>query len=173
MTSIVDRLRAYYQEHPSAARSLAPPAPRAVVEEAEATLGFTLPPLLRELYTTVGNGGFGPGAIGLAGGVADSSGLHLPELYLRYSAADPEAPEEVWPAGLVPLLEDGCGSYGCIDCTGPEALVVGFDPSAYNPDAGTPWSEAFIAEGQSLAEMIEEWLEYPEAWLEECPRPVD
>src|SRR5579859_3133146 len=32
-----------------------------VLQETEARLGFALPPLLRALYATVANGGFGPG----------------------------------------------------------------------------------------------------------------
>ena len=136
-------------------------------------MGFPLPPVLRELYTTVGNGGFGPGAIGLEGGVADSSGLYLPELYLLYSAEETGAPEEFWPVGLVPLIEDGCGSYNCIDCIESVGMMVGFDSNACNPDEGTPWSETFIASGQSLKEMIEEWLEYPDSWLTEWPQPSD
>lgn len=41
-----------------------PPITQAQLESAEARLGFQLPPLLRELYTTVANGAdfFGPGA---------------------------------------------------------------------------------------------------------------
>ena len=37
------------------------PTSLAVVEAAEQSLGFYLPHLLREIYTQVGNGGFGPG----------------------------------------------------------------------------------------------------------------
>jgi hypothetical protein len=40
--------------------TVAPPASVAEVDAAEATLGFAIPPLLRRLYTEVGNGGFGP-----------------------------------------------------------------------------------------------------------------
>lgn len=45
----------------------------AIVESAEAKMGLGLPPLLRELYTQVGNGGFGPGygVFGLEGGYTD------------------------------------------------------------------------------------------------------
>jgi hypothetical protein len=40
--------------------TIAPPATVAEVDAAEVALGFAIPPLLRRLYTEVGNGGFGP-----------------------------------------------------------------------------------------------------------------
>jgi hypothetical protein len=52
---------------------LYPPVKMAVVEAAETKMGFRLPPLLRELFTQVANGGFGPGygIFGLEGGYTD------------------------------------------------------------------------------------------------------
>lgn len=41
--------------------TLPAPARAAQVAEAEALLGFAIPPLLARLYTEVANGGFGPG----------------------------------------------------------------------------------------------------------------
>src|SRR4051794_22979980 len=40
---------------------LPPPATRAEFAKAESQLGFNLPALLKELYTLIANGGFGPG----------------------------------------------------------------------------------------------------------------
>src|SRR5690242_10047052 len=40
--------------------TVTPPATVAEVDAAEAALGLAIPPLLRRLYTEVGNGGFGP-----------------------------------------------------------------------------------------------------------------
>jgi hypothetical protein len=40
--------------------TISPPATAAEVDAAQAALGFPIPPLLRRLYTEVGNGGFGP-----------------------------------------------------------------------------------------------------------------
>ena len=64
-------------------------------------LGFHLPPLLRELYTQVANGGFGPGygILGLEGGFADpmitmgDQGGTLLDWYHAYRGADERMPE--------------------------------------------------------------------------------
>src|SRR5258708_6812995 len=87
-----------------------PPATEAEVNAAEAELGFSIPPLLRRLYTEVGNGGFGPN-YGLEGvptlpptpGTAD-----IVALYQQYSEPLPESPAHQWPYGLVPLISGGC-----------------------------------------------------------------
>jgi hypothetical protein len=56
-----------------------PPASQSQVDETEQMLGFALPPLLKKLYTEVGNGGFGwgNGLIGIApnGWQFDTSGF--------------------------------------------------------------------------------------------------
>jgi len=80
-----------------------------VVATVESRLGFGLPPLLRELYTQVGNGGFGPGygILGLEGGFADplifdlldpalvgqTQGGTLIDWYFTYRGTDPAMPE--------------------------------------------------------------------------------
>jgi hypothetical protein len=64
-------------------------------------LGFPLPPLLRELYTQVGNGGFGPGygIFGLEGGyidpdiINDFQGGTLVEWYFSFRGTDDNIPE--------------------------------------------------------------------------------
>lgn len=71
--------------------TIAPPATIAEVDAAEVALGFAIPPLLRRLYTEVGNGGFGPN-YGLEGvptippvpGTAD-----IVALYQMYSSEPP------------------------------------------------------------------------------------
>src|SRR5436305_15331855 len=65
---------------------LYPPAPASVIESAEKALGFLLPPLLREIYASLANGGFGPayGLVGLSGGYTfeDLGDLTLVEYHL-------------------------------------------------------------------------------------------
>ena len=156
--NIVDRMKAYYTEHPNAAEHLPPPASLAVVVAAETKLGFALPSELRELYLSLANGGFGPNIIGLEGGLADTMGMYLPELCRLDNSEDSR---QVWPSRLLPFAEDGCGSFSCADCSKPETPVIGFDPNVYNPDEGTLWSDVFFAEKASLAEWFEDWLEYP------------
>jgi hypothetical protein len=87
-------------------RSLFPPATDLVVEATENELGFKLPPLLSQLYTQVGNGGFGPGygIFGLEGGYADpipispdevdqTKGGILTDWYFSYRGTDSQIPE--------------------------------------------------------------------------------
>jgi hypothetical protein len=87
-------------------RGLFPPTTMAVVDAAETKMGLGFPPLLRELYTHVGNGGFGPGygIFGLEGGYTDpqiinpdamsnSQGGTLVEWYFTYRGTDNKIPE--------------------------------------------------------------------------------
>ncbi|HEX2475181.1 MAG TPA: hypothetical protein VHK01_10560, partial [Lacipirellulaceae bacterium] len=61
---------------------LFPPASTESVQLAESKLGFSLPSFLKDVYTQVGNGGFGPGygIIGTPGGFTDDgndiAGVH-------------------------------------------------------------------------------------------------
>jgi hypothetical protein len=64
--SLIDRLREHIKGHKSTEAEFCQvepsrPTTPAVVAEAESSLGFPLPSLLRDAYTMVGNGGFGPG----------------------------------------------------------------------------------------------------------------
>jgi hypothetical protein len=110
MLSMVERIRAHIQD-PKLTTSanafaprrhdLYPPTTLTVVEAAEAKMGFRLPPLLRELYTQVGNGGFGPGygIFGLEGGyieqdiVNNFQGGTLVEWYFAFRGTDNRIPE--------------------------------------------------------------------------------
>lgn len=110
MNSLIERLRSHIQDPKLTTsmnrfsprkHSLFPPTTPAIVEAAEAELGFRLPPLLRELYTQVGNGGFGPGygIFGLEGGyidqdiINDFNGGTLVEWYFAFRGNDNQIPE--------------------------------------------------------------------------------
>lgn len=79
---------------------LFPPASQLVLEASETRLEFRLPPLLREFYTQVANGGFGPGygILGLEGGFADpvvtmgDEGGTLLDWYYAYRGTDRRMP---------------------------------------------------------------------------------
>jgi hypothetical protein len=80
---------------------LFPPVHAAILEASEERLGFRLPPLLRDLYIDVANGGFGPGygVFGLEGGYADpmvtrgEGGGTLLDWYYAYRGEDERMPE--------------------------------------------------------------------------------
>src|SRR5262249_21759392 len=71
------------------------------IAQAVSDLGFRLPRLLRAVYQSVGNGGFGPGygLIGLEGGATDDQGLNLVELYQQHEATTFDRLEgrDCWP----------------------------------------------------------------------------
>jgi hypothetical protein len=96
---------------------LFPPASSLLLDAAETKLGFRLPLLLRELYSQVANGGFGPGygILGLEGGFYDpvitmgEPGGSLLDWYFAYRGDDqqmPELPPELCTDSPLPLFID-------------------------------------------------------------------
>ena len=128
------------------------------LEAEEHRLGFTLPPLLRELYTKVGNGGFGPdgGVLGLKGGVTDDDGRSLIDVYQWMLKANPIDPDWKWPEKMVPLLDLGCAIKLCVDCSEPPHPVVLFDPNGHSE--GIAWDAAFSVASSSFEAWIAAWL---------------
>ncbi len=135
-----------------------PPALPDQIEEAERTLGFKLPELLKAFYLQIGNGGYGPGygIVGLPGGATDDRRKNLLDLYAVYSEPNPDDPHWRWPARLLPVAHLGCAMYACLDCSTPEAPVVWFEP---NPHVdGEPWTDSFIPMAPSMSDWIRAWL---------------
>lgn len=119
MDSLIERIRTRIQDprlttsmnaFSPRQQDLYPPTTTAVVEAAENKMRFRLPPLLRELYTQVANGGFGPGygIFGLEGGYTDpliielthdpdtidnTQGGTLVDWYFDYRGTDDRIPE--------------------------------------------------------------------------------
>lgn len=136
-----------------------PPASDESWCQTEAAIGFPLPPLLRELYMRVGNGGFGPGYAlrGAVGGATDDNGCDLVGYYRIQREGDPECPEWIWPAGLVGLNDWGCAIASCVDCRVPGFPMVGFDPNGLDPEDQSSWSASFVNTGLSFDEWITAW----------------
>jgi hypothetical protein len=105
---------------------LYPPTSVSVIESAEGALGFPLPPLLREIYQNLANGGFGPGygLVGLAGGYTfeDFGDLPLVEYHLMLCSAPPE--DFHWSPRLLNIAHGGCLFFYAIDCSQPEYPVI-------------------------------------------------
>ena len=133
-----------------------PPASAADIEAAESDLGFALPPLLRELLTTVGNGGFGPGygLLGVAHGALDDLGKNMLDLYAMFREPNPGDPAWQWPEFLLPVCHLGCAMYVCIDCSKPNAPTIWFEPNPRRD--GDPMAPFLIPAAPSL----EDWLWY-------------
>ena len=91
------------------------------ITKSEDALGFRLPALLRQLYLEVADGGFGPGQnLPFPGGIHRLS--QSIEFYVRqrsYGSGDRdwEVDEVVWPEGLLPICDWGCGRFSSVDCT--------------------------------------------------------
>ncbi|MFD0148615.1 SMI1/KNR4 family protein [Streptomyces sp. NPDC055721] len=131
--------------------ALPPAASAEEVAAAEAVLGFALPPLLASLYREVANGGYGPDyqLLPLVGAGRTVLSDYRSE---RSSSAEGETP--YWPAGVLPILDWGCGMYAAVDCRSETATVLLFEPNAIVDDGAAAW---FVDSG-SLAEWLETWL---------------
>jgi hypothetical protein len=118
------------------------------ITDAERVLGFTLPPLLRELYLHVANGGFGPEytLLPLVGAGRTATAEYGPLRDTRPAC---------WPHGLLPILEGGGGMYAAVDCLAPDAPVLLFEPNA-GPD---DWADAWFLDSPSLAQWLTSWLD--------------
>lgn len=140
--------------------TIAPPATVADLDASEANLGFTIPPLLRRLYTEVGNGNWGPvyGVYGIPIGGAAPDENDLVGFYLSCTAPERalEDPIVQWPRGLVPLIGRGCVSWELCDFLRPPYPVYLLDGETWDPQRPLVASLAPVA--ASLAERLEQWL---------------
>jgi len=122
------------------------PASEGAVAEAEATIGWSLPPLLRRLYLEVGNGGFGPrdGILGVRGGVGNGGWDDVVAVHRAFNAhpTDPLTP----PAWMLWIFEWGCTVWSIVDCRDPTG------PMWFNADGEQE------QESMTLAEWLDRWV---------------
>src|SRR5262245_46492423 len=80
------------------------------LDRAEEATGCTLPPLLRDVYMRIGNGGFGPGygLLPLSLDDAHADQECALDLYVAFRSTDPDDSAWGWPAFLVPFCDWGC-----------------------------------------------------------------
>lgn len=123
-------------------------ATQEAVAAAEAAMGLQLPPLLRRLYLEAGNGGFGPG-YGILGISPDG---HRDDL--DRTADQSLSRWEDLPPGLLPICDWGCAVTSFIDCSGPQGMMWGWDPSS-----AAPQEVAIYAEGLTLADWLIRWVD--------------
>ncbi|MEU7729640.1 SMI1/KNR4 family protein [Streptomyces sp. NPDC040724] len=137
---------------PFGAASLRAPASAEEVAQAEAALGFTLPPLLAGLYTRVADGGFGP-EYGLFPLLDDNGrGPSAVSSYLaRRSGGQTDG--WGWPEGVLPIADWGCFMLACVDCRDDDAAVLLFEPNAATPEF------AWYVDAPSLAGWLRGWLD--------------
>lgn len=142
------------------------PTSLGVVESAERDLGFSLPPILREIYLKVANGGIGPGCkiLGVEGGHTSDEGDSISELYITLGSPDLDDIEWQWPKGLVPFCHWGCAIYSCFDINREGCPVIWFDPNMR--EIGEPMNQQFTPHKKSLNEWLEGWLNGVDLWAE-------
>jgi hypothetical protein len=123
----------------------------------EEALGFVLPPTLKLLYSTIGNGGFGPGygLIGLTSGEPDNG--TAVQIYQRLRSASADLPWP-WPIGLLPICAWGRGAHSCIDCTSPAYAMRLVDPNVADNE------EPLFDEAMSFDGWIAAWADGVDLW---------
>jgi tetratricopeptide (TPR) repeat protein len=156
-------------------QQLPPPATPEEIAEAEAKIGFPLPPLLKALYSELANGGFGPHyGFGRLFDYSDKRPAHRREgvidLYLSNREGDFECEMEAaatgsrkqfsWPPMLLPLVDVGCAITICVDCSRPQFPIVRSDPNQ---------NRQFHRESPSMQEWLERWLSEPPAVAQQKP----
>lgn len=141
-------------------RDVPVPANPRIIEEDETQLGFFLPRLLKQLYSAIGNGGFGPGygLTGLTGGMADDTGSTAPTTYLSFRSDA----ELGWPVGLLPICHWGCAIRSCIDCNDPYFGMRIFDPNVC--ERYGDWSDSFFDDAITFDAWIEAWASGSDLW---------
>lgn len=140
------------------------PANVEAIAEAEKSLDFALPQLLKRVLLEIGNGGFGPGhgLLGVRGGATDEHGNSLVDLYDGLSATHEDDPGWRWPQQLVPICPWGDSTYSCVDCSSQEGQVVTFDANDYRP--GVDLARLLEPQGMTLDAWLGAWAEGVDLW---------
>lgn len=164
LTQVADKAR---NTRPWGRPSLPEPIDAATPARAEATLGFSLPPLLVQLHLRTADGGFGL-EYGLLP-LLDSAPSGEPAAVAQYLArreSGREDPDRSWPEGVLPMSHRGCGMYACVDCRSPRATVLLFGPNPGDPD------HAWFLDSPDLTDRLHSWLRGT-GWYEEENEDTD
>ncbi len=131
-------------------RELLPPASQEDIATAESTFGFSLPEDLKQLYTSIANGGFGPSA----------GFLSLAEMAARYREfrSEPQGPcDEMWPDHLLPVIPVDAGE-ACYDLKTGNIIYWDWEELVDEDAEGEAWDRSFIFRADSLGEWLQTWL---------------
>lgn len=137
-----------------------PPVTEQVVAQAEAELGFPLPPLLRALYTRVADGGYGPGH-GFLNFAEDEWSLVERAKWTCAPSAD-VGDGSWWPPRLVEVVGWGCHYMSCVDCSRPSCPVIFYDHDG-NVEGATR-ADYLYPEADSLESWLWAWLDGVDLW---------
>jgi hypothetical protein len=127
------------------------------IAKVEKSLGFAIPPALRQLSLEVGDGNFGPfnGIRRLANWAKD---------YLKLRADLPAERGREWPASLLPNVYLN-GKRICLD-RDSGAVVLWTKPPKKASEK--KWLASFVPQSDSLGQWLERWVDTP-AWSEGGP----
>ena len=140
------------------------------VQKTEDVLGFPLPPLLRTLYTSIANGGFGPAGItGVPGGyyyghdgryrtIEAYGTIDANIQYVDFSLHDyphlVELPKNMWPTHFLHLCYWGDGEDSYVDATSGAVYF-----QTISMDENNSYRYLFYQQEMSLEMWIEHWLQ--------------
>ena len=163
VAAIRSRLRTKVTDLGGARHSRLKPGDPAEVANDERRLGIKFPPLMKRIYTEIGNGGFGPGCglIGLTNGAPDDTGRTGPAIYNQLLCVDSEDPNWKWPIGLLPICHWGCAILSCVDCADSHFRMRIFDPNVH---LGGDWAGSFFEEAEAFETWIKEWASGVDLW---------
>ena|ERR1043165_5975854 len=137
---------------------------------AEMQLGFALPPIVRDLFTKVGNGGFGPGygILPLMPTLEVPAGRFIVEMYQRLRATDARGGKR-WCKLALPFNSWGSGILSVLALSDE---LKDMDPQVYRFEPNMPeaWTSNYLRgypyigtglapEQRSLSEWLREWLD--------------
>ena len=127
------------------------------VAKVEKSLGFAIPPALRQLVMDVGDGNFGPfnGIRRLSNWAKD---------YLKLRADLPAERGREWPEGLLPIVYLN-GKRVCLDRTSGAVVLWTKPPKKASEKK---WLASFVPQSNSLEEWLERWVDTP-TWAEGGP----
>jgi hypothetical protein len=162
-TGLIRRLQERIRHEPTVDLAICPPIrPRPPVSEqallsAMETIGFPLPQLIRELYTRVANGGYGPGY-----GVLPLGGPTYNLVASRLQMNEEAERDWAWPEQLVVLVNWGCHYFSGVDCSQKSCPVF-----FYNNDRnteGATFADFLPPEADTLEEWLSAWLDGEDLW---------
>jgi len=127
------------------------PASAVGIADCETAIGRSLPHALRQLYSEVADGGFGPGAgfFGLE---------RITEVYGEMMGQPTGPQNHAWPPNLLPLVDSEPG-YDCVDVDSGE--IIGWDPAEVDDYSNAGWQRSFKPLAPTLGAWLEAWLDRP------------
>jgi hypothetical protein len=158
---LINRLKEGLQ-NPEDAR---PPLDLKAINSAEEQLGFPLPPLLRELFIQIGNGGFGPGygLLRLMGNHPKDDGA-IVSTYKMSTGPDVPREYDSWHPRHIDIVDWGCNIYSVLDCTTAEGPVYRYWMDRYREESDGPLRDFGVLEANTLREWLEAWMSGVNLW---------